>query len=470
MFKFIKKLNSNIQGFTLIEVLVAVFIIAILATGVTYYLGSSREESRDFERISDISQIKDALGLYYLDHGYYPETNSVKEGQPITSKDGKTIYLQTVPTAPIVPNPQTDISGYNYTRSENGLFYSIDYYWGGNDNSTASGGNSIPVAGTPSGGGSGTTSYTGNCKATPASDCELNTDCVAYCGDKECGDDGCGGVCGGCSGDNYCVAETCTIVACDGSGGAVPCGHVCTDGSATYSTVQFGDQCWLATNLNVGTMIAGSQKMLDDSKVEKWCYNDNEINPNPVSANIGGCDTDGGLYTWAEAMALPDACNYSKTEACAPASYLTGTGASARRQGICPQNWHIPSDKEIWTMAKIVDSSVSTISYYADQIGLAGSSWKGTDLATKWRCRTSGKPWTNCGTSNFKIPLSGNHSAAGFGYRGSSTNMWSASQYDASMAWGFNVPVGSGQVYRDFFIKGNTPGFIIGFPVRCIRD
>jgi len=194
MFNFVKKLQMNILGFTLVEVLVAILIIGVLASGVTYYLGSSREEARDFERISDISTIKDALGLYYLDYGYYPETRSVREGQPIVSKDGKTVYLPAVPIAPIVPNLETDISGYNYVRSTDGLSYGITYYWGG-------GGEQELASSTGGAAGGGGTAppvlYAGNYKATPASDFE-SVDCFPSCAGRCDGDsDVCGGSCTG---------------------------------------------------------------------------------------------------------------------------------------------------------------------------------------------------------------------------------------------------------------------------------
>jgi uncharacterized protein (TIGR02145 family) len=83
-----------------------------------------------------------------------------------------------------------------------------------------------------------------------------------------------------------------------------------------YHTVQIGNQVWLKENLDVGTMISGSQDATDNGIIEKYCYADSPAN----------CITYGGLYQWDEAM-----------------RYVTNVGA----QGICPTGWHIPAFSEI---------------------------------------------------------------------------------------------------------------------------
>jgi uncharacterized protein (TIGR02145 family) len=86
-----------------------------------------------------------------------------------------------------------------------------------------------------------------------------------------------------------------------------------------YNTVQIGDQCWLKENLDVGTMIPGNNDMFLNSKIEKYCYDDNPSN----------CEIYGGFYDWYEAM------QYKTTE---------GT------QGICPDGWHIPTQADFQTL------------------------------------------------------------------------------------------------------------------------
>jgi uncharacterized protein (TIGR02145 family) len=92
-----------------------------------------------------------------------------------------------------------------------------------------------------------------------------------------------------------------------------------------YNTIQIFSQCWLKENLNIGTMIQGTQNMTDNGVIEKYCYDNLETN----------CDEWGGLYQWDEMM------QYSDT---------------AGIQGICPPNWHIPTDEEIKMLEGAIDS------------------------------------------------------------------------------------------------------------------
>ena len=65
------------KGFTLIEILVVVAIVAILSAVIVVGLGPARRQGRDARRITDIKQIQTALELYYNKNGQYPTgTNS----------------------------------------------------------------------------------------------------------------------------------------------------------------------------------------------------------------------------------------------------------------------------------------------------------------------------------------------------------------------------------------------------------
>lgn len=99
------------------------------------------------------------------------------------------------------------------------------------------------------------------------------------------------------------------------------CGDPFTDSrdGKMYSTIQIGQQCWMASNLNYGSMIPGSDNQSDNGIAEKYCYANDEPN----------CDTYGGLYQWNEMMA-----------------YTTTAGI----QGICPEDWHLPTNSEWQTL------------------------------------------------------------------------------------------------------------------------
>ena len=62
----------NKRGFTLIELLVVIAIIAILvAFSATNYVGV-RSRAKDIKKKTELSQLKNALRLYYNDYGVYP--------------------------------------------------------------------------------------------------------------------------------------------------------------------------------------------------------------------------------------------------------------------------------------------------------------------------------------------------------------------------------------------------------------
>ena len=64
------------QGFTLIEILIVVAIIAILASVVLVGLGPTQQQGRDARRLSDLRETQTALELYYNKNGVYPAVNT----------------------------------------------------------------------------------------------------------------------------------------------------------------------------------------------------------------------------------------------------------------------------------------------------------------------------------------------------------------------------------------------------------
>lgn len=76
IFNNMNKLRKRVWGFTLIEVLVASTIIAVLiAIGAVSYSSINRR-SRDTKRRSDLEQMRSALEQYRADNGFYPNTGS----------------------------------------------------------------------------------------------------------------------------------------------------------------------------------------------------------------------------------------------------------------------------------------------------------------------------------------------------------------------------------------------------------
>ncbi len=63
------------KGFTLVELLVVISIIALLSTIAAVSLGSARTKARDTTRIATMKQLATGLEQFYSDKGGYPPTN-----------------------------------------------------------------------------------------------------------------------------------------------------------------------------------------------------------------------------------------------------------------------------------------------------------------------------------------------------------------------------------------------------------
>jgi prepilin-type N-terminal cleavage/methylation domain-containing protein len=62
------------KGFTLIEILIVVAIIAILASIVIVGVGPAQQSGRDARRVADLQDIRNGLQLFYDKCGFYPGT------------------------------------------------------------------------------------------------------------------------------------------------------------------------------------------------------------------------------------------------------------------------------------------------------------------------------------------------------------------------------------------------------------
>ena len=211
------------------------------------------------------------------------------------------------------------------------------------------------------------------------------------------------------------------------------CGDQLIYDAQSYATVSIGSQCWMAENLNIGTMINGNSNQANNNIIEKYCYNNNSSN----------CATYGGLYQWKEMM------QYTTMES---------------TQGVCPTGWHLPSDSEWMTLE--------------EELGICSGTGSGCSGATGWRGSNEGSKmagnvalWYSgplvsdpeFGTSNLDILPAGYCDNHMFHYLNGGTYLWSSSE-NGSYAWYRDLGYGYTAVERNYVHKHYS------FVVRCVKD
>ena len=80
-------------GFTLVELLVVISIIAVLVAATTSSFVNSQKKSRDASRKSELKSLSNALNMYYADNGVFPA--SVTFGGELV--DNGIIYMKKLP-------------------------------------------------------------------------------------------------------------------------------------------------------------------------------------------------------------------------------------------------------------------------------------------------------------------------------------------------------------------------------------
>jgi len=210
------------------------------------------------------------------------------------------------------------------------------------------------------------------------------------------------------------------------------CGDPFTDprDEQIYSTVQIGDQCWMAENLNIGEMINGSQNMSNNGVIEKYCYSNNTANCGPY----------GGLYQWNEIM-----------------EYTTIPGV----QGICPSGWHLPTDDE-W---KILEGTVDSQYPIGDPVW-NNSGYRGYDAGLNLKS-IGGWLFGGNGSDLYgfcALPCGCRYTNGNFYDLGYCTTFWSSSEEGTYYAWHRSLTYNHADINRFDNDKN------IGICVRCLQD
>jgi len=197
------------------------------------------------------------------------------------------------------------------------------------------------------------------------------------------------------------------------------CGDLVTYEGKNYPTIQIGTQCWFKENLNVGTMINGSQTQTNNGIKEKYCFDDLESN----------CNVYGGLYQWNEMM-----------------QYTTAPGA----QGICPNGWHLPTDNEF-----------TILSNYLGGTSFAGGKMKESGFAN-WNAPNTGA--TN--ESGFTGLPGGLKETSLFNDLHTYNWIWTSSLFNSDHAASSRLD------YDNTYFLISQTGYLVtgGLSVRCIKN
>jgi uncharacterized protein (TIGR02145 family) len=188
----------------------------------------------------------------------------------------------------------------------------------------------------------------------------------------------------------------------------------------TYSVVEIGGQCWMQESIDVNPTESPTWVNATDTGWYGY-YNATYQEPG-----------EGTLLQWSAAM----------------------DGATTERaQGVCPTDWHIPSDCE-WMY---LENSLGMTTYDQELTGFRNSGSVGSKL------KSSLVGGTN--SSGFTALLAGYRLADGtVDYRGTFGSWWSSSETSATNAPSRSLYSSQAVVGRYSSVKSN------GLSVRCLKD
>ena len=202
-----------------------------------------------------------------------------------------------------------------------------------------------------------------------------------------------------------------------------------------YKTVRIGKQVWMAENLNYSDS-ARTPSLLNRS----WCFENDSAN----------CKLAGRLYTWAAAIdSVTLARNSTHPLDC---GYKKACGLDSAVQGICPEEWHLPTRAEWRALFNEIgaDSVVK---------GSSGGTWLKSQVG--WYANGNANGSDDYG---FSVISAGIRTVEGdYRNKGASTWFWSASEASSVDAH-----------YIEFTSNNSIHLFddtkFYGCSIRCVKD
>lgn len=123
------KYDTNRHGFTIVELLIVIVVIAILAAITIVAFNGIQQRARDSDRKAAVASLTKALELYHADNGQYPVSSgsTVINNSWSTTADASWANLESqlrpyMSQVPDEPRPTSGVAG----MTANG--YNYDYY------------------------------------------------------------------------------------------------------------------------------------------------------------------------------------------------------------------------------------------------------------------------------------------------------------------------------------------------------
>jgi len=116
-------MQQKFSGFTIIEVIMSIAIMAFLVSAASITYVSVRKQTRDAARLTHITQIQSALAAYHRDNGVYPA--EITPG--LSFVGGNVTYMSAIPTNPLPIDFPCPAIEYDYLSDNSGISYHITF-------------------------------------------------------------------------------------------------------------------------------------------------------------------------------------------------------------------------------------------------------------------------------------------------------------------------------------------------------
>ncbi len=230
-----------------------------------------------------------------------------------------------------------------------------------------------------------------------------------------------------------------------------------------YQIIKMADgKWWMRENLNYQTGLTFRSTSNQPSTVAGggaygigsfWCPGTNGA----TTSLLTDCNTWGALYTWECAVSLDGTGVWEE-----PASsqiytnIVSGNPTSTCSRGICPQGWHLPSDREWGDMLNAVETSTKNHN--------TSTGWLGANAGTILKSSTFASGVKQ--STGFSVIAAGMRSDNGsnFGNRGGHAPSWTSTAYSSTNAWYRHFDSGYATAFRTSINRSR------GYTVRCLMD